>query len=85
MTLYRRRAITVEAFQWQPEVLTMEDKHPIPDWLLKKCVVTDSKLEIFTPVGMITCQAGDWVVQDRKNLRVVDQETFDALFELIEG
>jgi hypothetical protein len=85
MTLYRRRPVVVEAFQWQPDVLTMEDKHPIPNWLLEKCVVVRDDLEIFTDVGMIKCRAGEWVVQDRKNLRVMDIDTFEALFELVEG
>ena len=84
MTLYRKRPVIVEAFQWQPDIVTMENKHPLPEWLVEKCVVVGSKLEVFTPLGIMTCFARDWVVQERNNLRIVHADIFKELYEVVD-
>jgi hypothetical protein len=83
MTLYRKRPIVVEAFQWQPDVVTMDNKQPLPDWLLDKCVVVAGQLEVFTPTGVSRAVARDWIVKEREALWVITPHAFEAAYELI--
>jgi hypothetical protein len=84
MTLYRRRPLTVEAFKWQQDIITMNNKYPIPDWLLNSCVIVGNNIEIFTLNGIKRAKDGEWIVKGpRGEMSILDAALFDLQYELV--
>lgn len=85
MTLYRKRPVIVEAFRWMPEIRTMDDEHPVPDWLVKNCVISGDCIEIYTLEGVMRASPGDWIVREGASEKVypVKPEIFEATYESV--
>ena len=85
MTLYRGTLETVEAFQYQAALETMDFKYPFPDWLRDMVTVRENAiLQLDTDSGLVWVKPGQWVVKDRRNnLHILDPEQFHRNYEAV--
>ena len=93
MTLYRGTLETVEAFQYQAALETMDFKYPFPDWLRDvvpdwlRDVVTvreNAILQLDTDFGVVWVKPGQWVVKhSRGNLDILEPEEFHRRYRAV--
>ena len=85
MTLYRGTLETVEAFQYQAALETMDFKYPFPDWLKNMVTVRENAiLQLDTDSGLVRVKPGQWVVKDRRdNLHILDPEEFHRRYRAV--
>ena len=85
MTLYRGTLETVEAFQYQAALETMDFKYPFPDWLKDMATVSENAiLHLDTDFGLVRVKPGQWVVKDSSgNLHILDPEEFHRSYEAL--
>ena len=85
MTLYRGTLETVEAFQYQAALETMDFKYPFPDWLRDVVTVRENAiLQLDTDFGLVWVRPGQWVVKhSRGNLDILDPEEFHRRYRAV--
>jgi hypothetical protein len=85
MTLYRGTLETVEAFQYQAALETMDFKYPFPDWLRDVVTVRENAiLQLDTDFGLVWVKPGQWVVKhSRGNLDILDPEEFHRRYRAV--
>jgi hypothetical protein len=85
MTLYRGTLETVEAFQYQAALETMDFKYPFPDWLRDVVTVRENAiLQLDTDFGLVWVRPGQWVVKhSRGNLDILDPEEFHRTYRAV--
>ena len=85
MTLYRGPLETVEAFQYQAALETMDFKYPFRDWLRDVVTVRENAiLQLDTDFGLVWVKPGQWVVKhSRGNLDILDPEEFHRRYRAV--
>jgi hypothetical protein len=85
MTLYRGTLETVEAFQYQAALETMDFKYPFPDWLRDVVTVRENAILLLdTDFGLVWVKPGQWVVKhSRGNLDILDPEEFHRRYRAV--
>lgn len=90
MAKYRRRAVNVEAFQWNGSY----DPKTIPKWFTKAeaidgntvgsaRVISNDIIKVLTLDGVMTARKGDYIIKAGNEIYPLSFQVFGLLFETI--
>jgi hypothetical protein len=83
MTLYRKRPVVIDAFQFNGNIALSD----FQAWLMKvdpeqKCLYVGDTLQIRTLEGTMTADIGDWIIQGVKGeLYPCKPDIFEQIYE----